>query len=584
MLWDNHQTIYSTFAYYASLGTSDDIFHIYLNGYGQLVDDLQFAVPKSKRCQKKDLDQLFVHVNAKSGHGDDERPDIFNKSRALNRQEFLQVLTRVATMKYVMSGQMKDVSDALQMLFREDMDPRLPKEVHQDSNEFRRRYCYIEEVDKVLRKWEGSLRTLYTIYAGGDGRIARDDEVISSKLLDYPEFLKLCKDLRLIDSDFSSREATIVFIWSRMAVVAEDDKKGRIKLCHLSFEDFLEAIVRMATMKSMPFDDEIEASGSADGGQYLLELQEHPTLHKMFLDSHHQEWDDPPLQPIHRSVDHLASLIVRTVDEATKGRTDGVISKEEARLFHASGGSKRSSPSMSSSKGGPSPGGESTCTSSSAQDAKQREATLHSAITSRRSSPDASRGVSPEAPHSRGDSPLQTGGKADNEEESGVAEGSGQGSMSEDGRGLVAPHPISPRDASERSSPSPGAEELVPSPPNGARAPSTSPNGRRRSKGSRLRKEDSRSPRTLPQPSSLWPPAEPTFPPSGGYHTATGLMHVLPPMGAVQSHTSAAALMGAALANGGMVHVQGSMGAMVDSWFPQKPKPPDFDGSWVRQR
>jgi hypothetical protein len=52
-----------------------------------------------------------------------------------------------------MSGQLADVSDALLLLFRDDFDPRLPREVHQDSNEFRRRYCYNEDVDKVLRKW-----------------------------------------------------------------------------------------------------------------------------------------------------------------------------------------------------------------------------------------------------------------------------------------------------------------------------------------------------------------------------------------------------------------------------------------------
>ena len=65
----------------------------------QLIEDLKLAVPKSKRCQKKDLDQLFVHVNAKSGHGDDKDDDKYNKARALNRQEFFQVIVRVATMK-----------------------------------------------------------------------------------------------------------------------------------------------------------------------------------------------------------------------------------------------------------------------------------------------------------------------------------------------------------------------------------------------------------------------------------------------------------------------------------------------------
>ena len=115
-------------SYYASLGTSDDVFHMYLNGYLAWAEDNRIAVPKSRWCQKKDLDQLFVHVNAKGGGGSAARrasaagpggdvpsgaDDKHNRSRALNRQEFLQVLVRVAAMRYVLSGQMDGVGEAL---------------------------------------------------------------------------------------------------------------------------------------------------------------------------------------------------------------------------------------------------------------------------------------------------------------------------------------------------------------------------------------------------------------------------------------------------------------------------------------
>ena len=88
------------------LGSSDDVFSIFLNGYLQCVDDCQLAVKGSTRCQKKDLDQLFIHVNAKTNDVDDT--NAYNAARALNRQEFLQVLVRVAVMKYILSGKMDD--------------------------------------------------------------------------------------------------------------------------------------------------------------------------------------------------------------------------------------------------------------------------------------------------------------------------------------------------------------------------------------------------------------------------------------------------------------------------------------------
>ena len=41
--------------------------------------------------------------------------------------------------------------------------------------------------------------------------------------------------------------------------------------------------------------------------------------------------------------------------------------------------------------------------------------------------------------------------------------------------------------------------------------------------------------------------------------------------------------LGVSLVNGAMAQV-GPNGGLIDSWFPQKPEPPDFEGSWVRQR
>ena len=56
--------------------------------------------------------------------------------------------------------------------------------------------------------------------------------------------------------------------------------------------------MRISMMKSMPYDDEIEASGCADGGQYLLELREHPSLYQIFVEAHRQASSmEPDLTP-----------------------------------------------------------------------------------------------------------------------------------------------------------------------------------------------------------------------------------------------------------------------------------------------
>ena len=125
-----------------------------------------------------------------------------------------------------------------------------------------------------------------------------------------------------------------------MRVVDEASDASRRRMVHLSFEDFLEAIVRMATMKALPFDDEIAEAGCADAGQLILELQRHPDTYEAFMRDHAQAWDEAPRQPIDRCVDHLLSLIVHTVEGSVKGNHNQSIGALEAGAFVARGASE----------------------------------------------------------------------------------------------------------------------------------------------------------------------------------------------------------------------------------------------------
>ena len=104
----------------------------------------------------------------------------------------------------------------------------------------------------MLRKWEESLRSIYAVYSGHKGAILVAESLLSNKLMDFSEWAKLLKDLNMYDAVFTPREGTLAFIWSRMKVIEEQSKASRRKLLHLSFEDFLEAIVRLSTMKALP--------------------------------------------------------------------------------------------------------------------------------------------------------------------------------------------------------------------------------------------------------------------------------------------------------------------------------------------
>ena len=48
---------------------------------------------------------------------------------------------------------------------------------------------------------------------------------------------------------------------------AEKDNKSRVKRTHLSFEDFLEAPVRLSELLALPTDAELAAAHAEDAGQ-----------------------------------------------------------------------------------------------------------------------------------------------------------------------------------------------------------------------------------------------------------------------------------------------------------------------------
>ena len=127
VLWEHHNLIYHIFDYYATLGSSTDIFHIDFNAYQAWIKKCHVAVKNSKTCSMSQLDQLFALVNASGLRGDK-----FNKDKAINRYEWLQLLVRIAICRYVLPRIIPDVSEALHHFFNIDLDPHVEKEVQQE--------------------------------------------------------------------------------------------------------------------------------------------------------------------------------------------------------------------------------------------------------------------------------------------------------------------------------------------------------------------------------------------------------------------------------------------------------------------
>jgi len=243
----------------------------------------------------------------------------------------------MAAMRYVMSGNDTDMSLAVEKLF-DHMRERLSPYARHNADEFRSQYCYIEETDTVLRKYEHSLSVIYAAYSESGGP---STAAASKALMGFDEYMAMVNHLELIDASFSMREAKLAFIWSRMRAIDELHGKGRAKIFNLSLEDFYEALVRIAMLKAWPTDIEIQdgipgvsIGGCADAGQFLLGLRAEggKQAHTEFLSSRDAEHGDS--QPIWRRLEHLVTLILRTIE--SRGADSGAdmkLTKREVKSF-----------------------------------------------------------------------------------------------------------------------------------------------------------------------------------------------------------------------------------------------------------
>ena len=138
-----------------------------------------------------------------------------------------------------------------------------------------------------------------------------------------------------------------IFLWSRLRTLKDRTERAEIRLRHGFFTDFLEALVRLSMMCSLPTQMDLEEAGAADAGEYLLGMQaKEPKAYARFLRKNRPKFTDPDgsdyekhaLQPVEKCVEHLIKLLVKTVEHSTSAKNDtsfadGVIQQSEAAKF-----------------------------------------------------------------------------------------------------------------------------------------------------------------------------------------------------------------------------------------------------------
>jgi len=375
--------LFSLYACYAS--TKIDVTSLGLNCWTMLFQEAGFVSGgKKSTCKIGDADRLFLEVNAaskrqtlernaakaakppanaakqpatkpevaKTASGDDRatakaiaarsflsldamadadaKEDEQGGGRSIDRVEFLYSLVKIAITKYVISGELADVSEALERLLSNDVYAHVGNALT-DPNHFRVNTCYTEPVTRALGVHERSLRLLF-------GCLCESTRM--KNLISIDVWIGFLKGLEFIGYDLALRDAVLCFAWSRMIVVDGNTVRGHMKETHVPVEGFFEALVRLTVLKALPTTDEVAEACFTDAAGYVLNLQESdPEGYVAFLKSkaNHAEWGEAMTgEPVHVRLDHMCRLMIGTM-EAQIGRKpnerDGNLSEKEVKQW-----------------------------------------------------------------------------------------------------------------------------------------------------------------------------------------------------------------------------------------------------------
>jgi hypothetical protein len=328
VLMECSEHLFLCYTFYATVGDGD-FMRMSFSDFSLFVEDHALIAKRFKYCQAADLEALFFGITSAAPFS--EWREIQEAARTagslggsdrrgeLSRVQFVGALVHVAIARYIKSRELSNVATAVHRLITRDILPRSPSCAIMGPDAFRIAHCYTAETSEVLAKHDGALRSIFHVIASG-GR--------SSKLLGIDEWCRYLDGVGFMAADLSPREARLAFVWSRTAVIDGRTGRGRLREVQIPFEGFMEAICRVAIMKSLPLDDEVEAFGERNGfthaGGYMAWASGRDAV--AFADFVRQRttpWGvENRYQPTHRCVDHVIAMMIHAMQPKPAGDKD----------------------------------------------------------------------------------------------------------------------------------------------------------------------------------------------------------------------------------------------------------------------
>jgi hypothetical protein len=285
-LYQSYKAITRLYDFYCSLGEgAGECTVLQRNGLEAFVKDMHLVDEESRGCQQEDVDSVLkacstpTHVREQTFLPGKVDP----KLEVYFRFEFMEVLTRIAVMKYMRDHHTDDVSIAVDLLFQKHLHSVIgdKKDCCTDRNLFRgcikepnvcpftdlpNSKLYSQPMDRLFGRYYGLLECIYRRY-----KTKEKFDTYRSNLMELPQWMQLLRDSRIIGPRMNERTATLIYLRSRMQVV--NQVEDYVKFKALTFTDFFEALARLADFMGFPDLQSLRAEGVSSSSFVLRQQQ-----------------------------------------------------------------------------------------------------------------------------------------------------------------------------------------------------------------------------------------------------------------------------------------------------------------------
>ena len=223
----NVKLILTTFEYYSIMspgmgGYGSGSTCIHQNAYMKFLNQVQGEEDRVNDDRYQELVRTFMLVNLVEDKKD--KSNKFNQSNSLLKQEWIELLTRVAVVLDRARARDEDskrsVMDCIITLF-EMMRSNLPKEAVEDNDKYRRERLYTFGVNDVLEKFKSLLYATHVVYPVSNHKMRTKKPELKLELFGLDDWERLMSDSQMYQNGLYRTDAKAAFLKARMLVKDE---------------------------------------------------------------------------------------------------------------------------------------------------------------------------------------------------------------------------------------------------------------------------------------------------------------------------------------------------------------------------